>query len=209
MQDEAVAASAAPKVGWVVVGYGVAAVGIAVGYYLDANTKDVVLKVSEGFSLFAIFYVFAQSLERLLEPVSRQWDAQEKVPEKENAKAQADARLRIAEAAAASAIVMPDGDPGAHEAAAEAAAGTKANADRSLAKVRANKEVVLWGVATAMAALVCGALGLRFLETIVTVDSTAGFRLMDLILTALVIGSGTKPLHDLIDRIQKPKPATT
>jgi hypothetical protein len=39
--------------------------------------------------------------------------------------------------------------------------------------------------------------------------ASGGFRFMDLALTALVIGSGTKPLHDLIDRVQKPKPATT
>jgi hypothetical protein len=175
---------------------------------LDTQSTDVVLKVKEGFSIFAVFYVFAQSLERLLEPVSRLWDA-DQVKDAETAAAAAGTELRIAEAAAASAMVaQSDATTGAIKV-AQAAATRKGAESRKLAVIRANKEVVLWGVATALAALVCGALGIRFLETLVTVDTSAGFRFMDLTLTALVIGLGTKPLHDLIDRVQKPKPATT
>jgi hypothetical protein len=170
----------------------------------------VVLKVKDGFSIFAVFYVFAQSLERLLEPVSRQWEIKDVEKEEEKA-TNAGTKLKIAEVAAASAMVSAPAAAPEAITQAEAAAGEKVAANRAKAVINANKEVFLWGMATAIAALVCGALGIRFLETLVEVPqgSSGGFRFMDLALTALVIGSGTKPLHDLIDRVQKPKPATT
>jgi hypothetical protein len=210
MADTATVTKAAPDLGWVIAGYGVGIVGIAGGYLWDTNSTDVVLKVKEGFSIFAVFYVFAQSLERLLEPVSRLWTP-DKVTAAEQEVAGKDAKLKVAETAAISPAAGQTGAMGELLETAATAAKDKATESRKLAVIRANKEVFLWGLATAIAALVCGALGIRFLETLVTVEggSSAGFRLLDLSLTALVIGSGTKPLHDLIDRAQKPKPATT
>jgi hypothetical protein len=80
--------------------------------------------------------------------------------------------------------------------------------EATVAQLRANKEIVFWAVATAIAAFACGLLGLRLLESVLDFGDntpTTAFRFFDLGLTALVIGGGTKPLHDLIDRIQRPK----
>ncbi len=146
-----------PSVVAVAVGYVLAVGGLVVGAILDAQFADVGLRVRPDISIFAGFYIVAQVIERLLEPLSRLW---------ENA------------------------------------------TDAVVSRHRADKEVILFGVATLMAALFCGVLGIRFLESILelTEDERTGlFRFTDLAITALVIGAGTKPLHDLIDRVQRPK----
>jgi hypothetical protein len=146
-----------PTVAAVAVGYALAVGGLIVGAILDSKFADVGLRVRPDISIFAGFYIIAQVIERLLEPVSRLW---------ENA------------------------------------------TDAVVTRHRADKEVVLFGVATLVAALFCGVLGIRFLESILELTEaqrTGLFRFTDLAITALVIGAGTKPLHDLIDRVQRPK----
>lgn len=81
-------------------------------------------------------------------------------------------------------------------------AAMKARVDRSIA----NRAVVIWGLATAIATSVCGASGFYVLHTI----AAAGYSpnvppWVDALATGLIVGSGTKPLHDLISKAQDSK----
>jgi hypothetical protein len=95
-----------------------------------------------------------------------------------------------------------------------------AAAQAELDQRRADKAVAYWAVASILGLLVSAALGLYLLHVVglrgdgVGADGTwtggifgaAGFRhMLDLLLTGLAIGGGTKPLHDLISNLQAAK----
>src|SRR5581483_504094 len=65
---------------------------------------------------------------------------------------------------------------------------------------KAQKPVRMWAAATFLAMLGCGGLGVFLLHAVglSTVPSA-----VDIGITGLAVGSGTKPLHDLISNIQK------
>jgi hypothetical protein len=147
-------------------------------------------KPAPDISAFAVLYVFAQSIERLLEPLT-QWagrandslDKQKAVTERDEAVA-----------ALPTAANDPEVDTGE-------ALKTLATKQEQVDQVRANLAVLLWAVASLVAMLVCGAFGVLLLEGI-GLDVPEWF---DIAVTGLAIGSGTKPLHDLISNIQKAK----
>jgi hypothetical protein len=156
---------ASPKPVLIVVCY-LAVVGAIVVGYLISKHADFTIALKPDFSIFALLYVFAQAIERILEPLSRAWTGL---------------------SAAASDTV-------------------------AAAQTRANKEIAFWAIATVLAALACGYFNLKFLEMVTQIGGakpTSTFKFLDLAITALAIGSGTKPLHDLIDLIQKPKQEQT
>jgi hypothetical protein len=76
------------------------------------------------------------------------------------------------------------------------------------------RAVLMWATASVLAMLVCASLGnflLRSVETPSPAKTTASSapapakdpnRVLDLLVTGLVVGAGTKPLHDLITLIQ-------
>lgn len=68
------------------------------------------------------------------------------------------------------------------------------------------KPVRLWAAACFLAMLGCGALGI-FLLHAVGVSSVSPA--IDIGITGLAVGSGTKPLHDLISNIQKSSAAAS
>ena len=115
---------------------------------------DPALAKDANFALLAGFYIGAQVIERLLEPI---------------------------------AAVMPPWDP----------PGT--TDPEKLAHTRADRAAVMLGIATLAGVAVSCAFGLFFLETIkIEVSNT-----IDVLATGLVIGAGTKPLHDFISSLQK------
>jgi hypothetical protein len=66
--------------------------------------------------------------------------------------------------------------------------------------------VIAWGLATAVATVVCSATGfylMRALEAEPTWDGVA--RWVDALITGLIVGSGTKAVHDLFGLMQKGK----
>lgn len=74
---------------------------------------------------------------------------------------------------------------------------------------KANRAVVFPALGFIIAVIAAEVLGLYFLDAIGRNDVSKN---LDVIVTALAIGGGTKPLHDLIKRIEKAKetpPATT
>lgn len=76
-------------------------------------------------------------------------------------------------------------------------------------QAKANRAVIFGALGFVLAVLVAEYLGLYFVEAVGVGDVNSS---LDVIITALAIGGGTKPLHDGIKRIEKAKetpPATT
>jgi hypothetical protein len=129
-------------------------------------------------SIFAILYILAQGIERVLEPLTPAFGGAEG-KSKDEAANERDAAL------AADAPNL------------ELAAQMQALVNR----IRRNRAIIVWGAASLLAMLACGAFGIRLL-------AIAGFDVpifWDLAITGLAVGSGSKPLHDLISNIQKSK----
>jgi len=65
--------------------------------------------------------------------------------------------------------------------------------------------VVTWGVATGLAFLLCAQLNLTLLQAVRANGSGQRPFGADLLVTGLVVGAGTKPLHDLVSNIEQGK----
>lgn len=117
--------------------------------------------------------------------------------------------------AAAQQAVAAQKTVAAQKAAAAHEAAAVAQKDHHL--TQAGRAVLMWAVASVLAMLVCAVLGIFLLRSVETPSATpakAGTtssapgkakdpnRLLDLLVTGLVVGAGTKPLHDLISQVQ-------
>jgi hypothetical protein len=119
----------------------------------------------------------------------------------------------------------PPADAGGQPPAATATSVARAQqaaavAQKEFHRSQTDRAVLMWATASVLAMLACAALGIFLLRSIETpgpvkrsttstsVSSSAPSpakdpnRLLDLIATGLVVGAGTKPLHDLISQIQ-------
>jgi hypothetical protein len=162
------------------------------------------LKIPAGVSIFALFYVVTQGLERLLEPFARLWDGtREPAAQRDTAAVEAERHMAAGDAAAA-----------------KESLATVAERQAAVERARSNRTVVLWAVASVAGMVLSGVLGLYLLHAVglqddlVGIDgrladgwgSAAGLRhALDLLVTGLAIGGGTKPLHDLIQNLQEAK----
>lgn len=75
-------------------------------------------------------------------------------------------------------------------------------------QTKANRAVLISALAFVLAVLLCENLGLYLLQAVGATDVSGN---LDVVITALAIGGGSKPLHDLIKSIEKVKetpPAT-
>lgn len=174
--------SAAPREKIVLWGYVAVAVAAVAAVIFAINDKvfDISITVdTDDFQWFALLYIAAQAIERLLEPMMGQVKAGE---------------VAVAKAGVAAAV----GDEG------------KATKQTVLSQVQADRAVIAWAAASTIALVTCGILGLGMIESLANVDVAEGrsadvFTAFDVIFTGLVIGAGTKPLHDLITKIEKSK----
>jgi hypothetical protein len=136
-------------------------------------------EIGNQVSAYAALIVFAGAVERVLEPFS-------------NLLPGTRARARYESAVAALANAHPAAS--LHE-----VATAKAKLDQALA----NRTVLMWGLATAVAAVVSAAGGFYILHMIAAKDWSDHIPTwVDALVTGLVVGTGTKPLHDLISRAQ-------
>lgn len=172
--------TAAPHTSVVVLGYlaVVAFSFIAAGLVLDEGIEISLSVKTDDFEWFAVLYVAAQAIERLLEPIMGMIKSEP---------------AAVAKSAVATAAEGPD----------------KALKQTELAQVQADRAVIAWAIASSLALVLCGFLHLGILESLATVSaegsSKEAFEVVNVIITGLVIGAGTKPLHDLISRIEKSK----
>jgi hypothetical protein len=65
--------------------------------------------------------------------------------------------------------------------------------------------IVTWGVATGLAFLLCALLNITLMQAISASGSGEPPFTADLLVTGLVVGAGTKPLHDLVSNIKDSK----
>ena len=178
--------------------------GLVASVVLNGVTNPQALAIPAGISVFALFYAATQSVERLLEPFASLWDTT--LPHRQAR----DQSMAIAE------NMRTGGDPAAATERLRTAAEHQANIDQQ----RSNRAVIYWAAASVFGLLLAGVLGLYLLHVVGLRDdlvgpdgrlagswwSAAGVRhVLDLLVTGLAIGGGTKPLHDLIQNLQEAK----
>jgi hypothetical protein len=140
--------------------------------------QPTVFRVSSTTAAFAALFVFAAAVERIIEPITRWMPG--RGPQQLYERALAD---------------MQNGVPGA----LQAAAHHRAAADQA----RAGRAVLMWGIATFVATVLSAGAGFYLLRMISADPGWHGVATwVDSLVTGLVVGSGTKPLHDIIARIQ-------
>jgi len=167
-----------PSISYMVVAYIVVIAGAYLSWLLYKHVKPQPPVAVQGVSIFAALYVFAQCIERVMEPFTSWlgWTAAKVNP--------TDERKRLVTKKAAL-MLMAD---------------TPSVENRALvARIRRNKAVITWAIASFLAMLASGGLGILLLQSVGYKSAPVW---VDVLVTGLAIGSGTKPLHDLISNLQ-------
>jgi len=184
--------------------------GIAGTILFDHVGKSVIFTPPQGLGPFAVFYVIAQVIERLQEPLTP-WLGTAPVisidgggaavprdtgggaggstegPRREN---QLRARAAL-EIAVANAHNNPGDDP-----------EDVANKKRTLDQIRENLKVLLFGTSAMLGMAMAGYLKAGFLSAVGVANTATWF---NIVVTGFVVGGGTKGLHDLISNIEQSK----
>jgi hypothetical protein len=193
------------EIGSVGIALGALVVGALVGIGVDDENRQA-YRPPDGVSIFALFYVVAQAIERLLEPLSRIYGA---TPAPESATSTTAAASSPDPAGIVNAVTGLVTKSRAVKLRDEAMA--LSNPQEACKQTAVWQEVVdqirrnastLWAVASMIGMMVAGWLGLGLLEAVNAPDVP---RELDIIVTGLVLGAGTKPLHDLISNVQASK----
>jgi hypothetical protein len=167
--------------GAVAIGYGAIAAGIIVGLVLWSSRDPAGFTPGQGVSVFAPLYILAQAIERLLEPFTGLINA--------TAGSDGSANNKTAKGKVNAALATGD-------------LIDAANWQQVVDRVRKNTAVVAWGAASCLGIIFCGWFGLYMLRMIGFPDVP---KQVDFIVSGLAVGSGTKPLHDLISNLQQAK----
>jgi hypothetical protein len=138
-----------------------------------------------GYVPYAGVVFMTAGLERFLEPVS------DVLLPSAPAKAAAAKSKTAAKAAGA--------DPAVTQPAVVAATQTAADDQAAADKLRTQRTIWFWAIASSFGLIISGAFGFFLLQS---VAATPVNSFIDLAITGLTIGAGTKPLHDLITSAQ-------
>lgn len=161
----------------------------------------------EGFAVFAPIYVAAQAIERLLEPIAGRYNTTE--DEKKTVKEKREKKILAEQAVAAmtSAAALGVGQPAIAQAETDltTASAEEEAATQALEKKRGERKLLFFFLASALSCVLAGVLGLGLYEAMSTQKLEVYLGAIDVAVTGLVIGAGTKPLHDLIARLEKSK----
>jgi hypothetical protein len=181
-------------------------IGLMVGSLLQRNfhpdLEDLPQLVA-GVSPFALLYVFAQSIERVIELVSPLLGGLLGVADSGKPQPRFKGEVvRTRNSAWREAVVAPSrlvnsDDP---EGGTNAEAAVKAQ--HVVEQFRANCAVVAVGLAALLAMVASGYVGF-FLLHLLGLGNAGGT--LDLLVTGLAVGAGTKPLHDVISNLSKAK----
>ena len=99
----------------------------------------------------------------------------------------------------------PDTTKAKHECDAPDREASDAECQSAIEMCRRLTAVVTWGVATGLSFLLCAKLNITLLEAVAANGSGQPPFWADLLVTGLVVGAGTKPLHDLVSNIERGK----
>jgi hypothetical protein len=183
--EAAAVASKNASAGIVALSFVLVALGTLAAYALERwGNHAAPFQIGNQTSAYAGLVVFSAAVERFLEPIAG-W-----IP---GARARNEYESTVA--------AMSNGHPAVT---LREVATAKARQDRS----QANRTILMWGVATAIATTAAGASGYYLLHMIAASGWSVGIPTwVDALVTGLVVGTGTKPLHDLITRAQGSKDA--
>jgi hypothetical protein len=159
----------------VAAGFSVAAVVYLVALLVHGSTEST-YRIGSDWSAFAGLFVLALAIERALEPFTKYLG-----PDTEELEQNRNDQL-----------------------AQDDANGT-ASAQADVHRGRKLTAIVVWGVATALGFALSSALNITLLQAIRGEGSGQPPFWADLLVTGLVVGAGTKPLHDLITNLEKKK----
>jgi len=174
----------------VLVSYGMVVAGAILGNLLASSAGSVSFKPAtdtlDTIGFLALFFVMAQAIERLMEPVA-ELNLGKIGSARKGKENEVETKIKAA----------GDSDD---DAVRQTNANDAANSQAEANHIAANTKVFVWGLASLVAMLVSGVTKVFFLEVI-------GFEgipnYLNVLITGLVIGAGTKPLHDLIKLIEK------
>ncbi|GAA2352866.1 hypothetical protein [Dactylosporangium salmoneum] len=183
--EAAAVASQPASIASLVAAFGLVAAGGAGSwalYHFGINAEEIHLP--DATALFGVLFAFATAVERVLEPFARFMPGQHAKGELERAVANMANKYHDA--------TLDDLIQVAH---------AKSMVDRG----RASRGLVSWGIAVALATVASASGGLYLLHSIAG-DAWHGIPVwIDAVITGVVVGSGTKPLHDVISKVQKNK----
>jgi hypothetical protein len=165
---------------YTVLALGIAAAAFAGAWLLHGNTSST-YRIDGQWGALTGLFILALAIERALEPFSR--------------KLGPDTTSRKGMQVRALASAPPDD-----------AAGTAVEYQLAVDMCRRLTAVVTWGVATGLAFLLCAQLNITLMQAVRASGSGAPPFWADLLVTGLVVGAGTKPLHDLVASIERGKP---
>jgi hypothetical protein len=160
----------------VAVSFLLVAAGAAIAYAMPQTTP---FHVSSAMAAYGGLLVFASAIERILEPISHRLPGRHATNLYEQA-----------------VVDLSNGVPAAT---LTTVAHAKAKADRAVA----DRAIIMWGMATAVATVIAASSGFYLLRMIASSSWHPSIPTwVDALVTGVVVGSGTKPLHDLITKAQ-------
>lgn len=187
----------------------IVALFIAAAVVLYLKTKNTIVIDTTGFVVLAPIYVVAQAIERLLDPMASRLKSTVGLKTAVKlAHQNTDAAQKKYDAGVKASL--PAAELDALQETLNQAAQAELNERAKLRKARSERTVIWWCVATSISLLVTAALGLGLIAAISkpgTFPDKEWLHALDIVLTGATIGAGTKPLHDLISRIEKSKDA--
>lgn len=155
--------------------------GAVAAFVIDDVYAVPTFPVANEAAAIATLLLFAAVVERLLEPFTR-WLPGRRAHNRYEQQV-ADLANRIPQMTLAS------------------VADAKARVDQR----RGEKAVLAWGLATAVATMLAASAGFHLLRILVIADAPAWEVVpvwVDALATGLIVGTGTKPVHDLLTRMQ-------
>lgn len=159
-----------------------AAAGGGLAFLIDERYAVTTMPLASEAAAVAALILSAAAVERLLEPFTR-W-----LPGRR-------ARNRYEQQLADLANRVP-------QATLASVADAKARVDQR----RAERAALTWGLATLIATVLAAAAGFHLLRILVFTDASAWQVVpvwADALATGLIVGAGTKPVHDLVMRLQQ------
>jgi hypothetical protein len=195
--DASAAAPAAVQPGAAYIGLAglLVIVGLAVGWPIQHAAHPVFNEFSTagtGLSVLAVVYILAQTIERLLEPVS--WFGGGALGL--GSSVAAVTKRTVVSARDRAVVAARTAEPEDLAIAAADAAAAQADVDQ----YRANLGATSFGVAAFLALIASGSLGILLLRSAGVTSAPVG---LDLLITGLALAGATKPLHDLISYLAR------
>jgi|NGEPerStandDraft_6_1074524.scaffolds.fasta_scaffold73477_2 hypothetical protein len=173
--------------GSVLAAFGLLLIGYLTGMLVHHWGAPLGYRVGSAWQAYGGLFVLAAAIERLIQPFS---DVLGDAPQ---------ARDSAAAPTVSDAPQRPD------SAAAPILSQTSLLFTKIDVKSKRNTAVVTWGLASGLGCLACALLGVGLLTAIMGASSSTPAPALDVLVSGLVVGAGTKPLHDLITNIQASK----